>query len=692
MTPSACLVVLALCSALAGKAQGQSWRPTGPVHPPSPVEDRIKDLEFFGAKGFANIGNRLFHTDDFGENWVSSATEPYWGPVRHMAMQGPHLFAAGWNGVFRSVDGGESWTQLPPIPPVTTVEAMFIHRGALLVANATASGSAVYRYSDSAVAWKPLVVKAANAVLTKAQYFAADDSALYIGGSGLFKSQDGGTTWMDLKPGLDEARNLHQPGYASSPVLSLLAERGELFAGVTAGIYRSGDGGSTWSPMLIGYTEPFALLALAGDTLLARSSSGYGLWRFPLDSSSPPSRVEGFLRDVEFLCASDSGVFASILQDIYRSVDGGKTWSKKNPGIRTWDIGTLTSRNGVLHAGGRGTSLFRSLDQGVTWGTGTDLSELQWIKSMTWSGNTLFAVSGQGTNDLYASEDGGTDWIKPGGAVDSLDFEVVAAATGILSTGTLYAAALNTRTRLHELLRSEDKGRSWRPASEPINGGRSGIYSLAFWSSSSGPSPTGQSFIHVGTDSGYFRIDAATGKVDASGLKGKSIFRMFAWEERLFASGEGTNLWRSLDQGLTWEKTAVAVPWVDNVTAFAGYAQTVYAGTFGSGVYRSTDGGSSWEPYNPGPLDPRVSGLVVDGARLYASTSASVYSLELEGPVSFAGGRLPSGKDAKSGMRMESPLGKGRGLPYLEVLQRDGRYRILRLDGRQAAGKATGGP
>jgi photosystem II stability/assembly factor-like uncharacterized protein len=642
----------------------------GPTHPAGPVEEQVQLLEFFGTKGFTQVGGTLFRTDDFGENWVRLDKQPDSMSVQYMAMQGPFLFAGTWTGVFRSGDGGESWTKLPPIPSVTTVQAMFVHREGLLISCQASSGAAVYRYSESALAWTPLVVQAPNASIHQVKLFAADDSALYIGGNGLFKSLDGGTTWMDLKTGLYEARKLHQSSNPSGSLLSLLAGNGGLFAGVEGAVYRSADGGSTWSPMLIRGWDSFSTLALSGDTLLAGSSPPGGLWRFPLDLS-PPSRIDGFESGVRHLCASDSGVFAGRYNGILRTVDGGKTWNTKNPGIRTWDIGILTSKNGVMHAGGRGSPLFRSLDRGVTWVLNTDLPELKWIKSMTWNENTLFAVSGQGTNDLYASEDGGTDWTRLNGDSDSLEFEMVAA-----SAGTLYAAALDTRTGAYVLHRSEDNGLSWKPASDPILSGRVGINSLAF----------GGSWIHAGTDSGCFRIDAATGKVDAARLSGESIRKMFALEGRLFASGVGTALWRTLDQGLTWEKTAVSVPWVENVTAFAGHDQTVYAGTYGSGVYRSTNGGSSWEPFNSGKWDPQVTSLVLDGRRLYAGTSASVYSLVVEGTSSFSGGRMQRGK---SGIRTESLLGKGMRI-YLETLPGNGRYRIIGLDGRQVGERSIG--
>jgi photosystem II stability/assembly factor-like uncharacterized protein len=658
--PSVCLLAVTLFSALAGRAEGQTWQPLGPLGGLAQV------MDVSGAKAFAYVGGHFFRTTDNGEHWVRLDKGRVLGSVRNMARLGPHLFVGSWTGVYRSGDGGETWTKLPLISSVTSVEAMFVHRGSLLVVNRANGG--LYRYSDSGVAWTPLVVKAPDAFAIEVKNFAGDDSALYVGGKGLLKSLDGGTTWKDLSNGL--FANHPQPHNPSGHVRSLLAGNGGLYAGVEGAVYRSVDGGSTFSPLLVtDSTTAFSFLALAGDALLAGTMGG-GLWRIPLDSS-PPSRIEGFPDILYSLHASDSAIFAGTSEGVLRSDDGGKTWSTKNLGIRAYNVGALAAKNGTLHAaGGTISGITRSLDNGLTWEPGVGLPEAPWRGSLTWNGNTLFAPSAHQSNRIYASEDGGMHWTTLTGIPDSLVVESLAAWAG-----SLYATTYHTGTHAYALLRSEDQGRSWRPASEPIDGGKRWITSVAF----------GGSWIHVGTDSGYFRIEAATGKVKAYRLDAFYVQKMFAWEGGLLAYAAGSDIRRSLDQGLTWEKAVVAAPMENYVTAFAGNAQAVYAGTYGSGIHRSTNGGASWEPFAAGESDPLVYSLVLDGGWLYAGTSASIYRLDLGGGTGILSGRqLESGKGGKA-IGMESLLGKRIRLPYLQAPQADGRLRIVRPDGRQAA-------
>lgn len=664
----ASLAALALCGALAGAVQGQVWQPLGPKRILGATPGNAQVLEFFGTEGYGFTGVNGFRTVNFGKTWDRLEVKPGTSSVNSMVKLGPFLIVGSASGVYRSRDGGESWSALPQIPPLTYVHGMFAHRGALLVVNTPARD--VFRYSDTGTAWTPVVIRAENSLFSTPRYFAADDSALYVGGRGLLKSMDGGKTWTDLMGALYSAYIRFQIN-PSGNVSSLLAGNGRLYAGVEGGVYRSSDRGSTWSPMLIvDSNAAFSALALAGDALLA-GNVVEGIWRIPLDAS-PASRIEGFGKGVSVIRGSDSGVFASSPGGLYRSVDGGRTWGLTGFLRGDWEIGILTSRNGAIHAGGRGSPLYRSLDQGASWVLNSEIPALFWIKSMTWNGDSLFAVSGQGANDLYVSEDGGTDWVRLGGDQDSLEFETVSA-----SAGTLYASALDSRFQTCVLIRSQDQGRTWSPAADRIENGRAIIGSLAF----------GPSSIHAGSDSGYYRIDAATGKVNASALKGKSILKLTALEGRLFASGTGSDVWYSQDQGLTWEKPTVAVPWIGNVTAFAGEAQTAYAGTLGSGVYRSTNGGSSWEPFHTGGLDPKVSSLVLEGGRLYAGTPTSVYGLDVGGTSSLIGAGRHGGK---SGKGTRSLLEKGKGLPYLEAIHGDGRYRIFRLDGRQVSDGSIG--
>jgi photosystem II stability/assembly factor-like uncharacterized protein len=658
--PSLCLLAIALFSALSGRAECQTWQPIGPLGGLAQV------MDVSGAKAFAYASGHFFGTTDNGEHWVRMDKGRVLGSVRNMARLGPHLFVGSWSGVYRSGDAGESWTQLPLISSVTSVEAMFVHRGSLLALDR--ASSRVYRYSDSGAAWTPLVIQAPDSGFSDVKLFAGDDSALYAGGKGLLKSLDGGTTWKDLTNGL--FANHPQPHNPSGHVRSLVAGKGVLYAGVEGAVYRSVDGGSTFSSMLVTDSPTdFSFLALAGDALLA-GTMGDGLWRIPLDSS-PASRIQGFPGLLYSLHASDSAIFAGTSEGVLRSDDGGKTWSTKNLGIRAWSVGVLAAKNGTLHAaGGTLSGITRSLDNGLTWAPSTSLPESVRVVSLTWNGNTLFAPSTNQSKKIFASEDGGMHWTTLTGIPDSLVVESLAAWAG-----SLYATTFDLRTETSALLRSEDQGRSWRPASEPIDGGKHWISSPAF----------GGPWIHVGTDIGYFRIEAATGKVNAHRLDAFPVQKMFAWEGGLLAYAAGSDIWRSLDQGLTWEKAVVAAPMGNDVTAFAGNAQAVYAGTHGSGIHRSTNGGASWEPFVAGEPDPVVYNLVLDGGWLYAGTSSSIYRLDLGGVTGIISGRQSqSGKGGRA-IGTGSLLGKGIGFPYLQAQQADGRFRVIRLDGRQAA-------
>src|SRR5439155_960615 len=122
-------------------------------------------------------------------------------------------------GIFRSTDGGTSWTKV-------------------LYRNATTGASdLVFDPKD------PQVVYAALWEAFRTPYSLSDGGP----GSGLFKSTDGGTTWKELtkNPGLPQSEVLGKVTIAVAG-----GDSRRLYAMVEAkdcGLFRSDDGGATWT-------------------------------------------------------------------------------------------------------------------------------------------------------------------------------------------------------------------------------------------------------------------------------------------------------------------------------------------------------------------------------------------------------------------------------------------------------------
>jgi len=174
---------------------------------------------------------------------------------------------------------------------------------------------------------------------------------------GIWKSTDGGTTWApktESMPSLSMGAVALDPGnpsivYAGTGNLfdggGLFVQGGPLFPKAAAGIYRSIDGGETWS--IVG-ASVFANIAL---------NQFLGIKRIVL----PAPNV--------LLVATTSGLF--------RSIDGGQNFGNdpafsNGAPVLVGDISDLhldTTQAGTVYAAVAGTGIMKSTDRGVTFPT-----------------------------------------------------------------------------------------------------------------------------------------------------------------------------------------------------------------------------------------------------------------------------------------------------------------------------------
>jgi hypothetical protein len=153
---------------------------------------------------------------------------------------------------------------------------------------------------------------------------------------------------------------------------------------------------------------------------------------------------------------------------IYRSLDNGATWGEANTGLPNTNdaryVFSLTVSSGTIFAGTNGAGIYRSLNNGATWSeanSGLPAVAARYVRSLTVSGGAIIVGTGTRFNELnpegagiYRSLNNGATWSEansglPAGAARRVF--ALTASGGAIIAGT-YGAGI---------YRSLETGATW---------------------------------------------------------------------------------------------------------------------------------------------------------------------------------------------------------------------------------------
>lgn len=251
----------------------------------------------------------------------------------------------------------------------------------------------------SIIGWEKVNVTSVNNIIPSLlsiygsnMYAVSDDSKNL-----LYKSADGGITWIEVT-GIPKRVN------------SITNWNQYVFAGTSAGIYRSTDNGATWQVANTGLK---------------------------------------YLTDVNIFVCNDN-VYAYTSGDVFSTGNNGESWLCVSTGLDSTPIKAFTII-GTSYIAATWEGIYHSDDNGANWTAA--VTDNNYVKTLAISGTNAIAGS---TNGLYYSADNASNWIKAKIIDEGVNQQSPTIRCFVVSGKEIYAGAES-----YGIYRSSDNGITW---------------------------------------------------------------------------------------------------------------------------------------------------------------------------------------------------------------------------------------
>ncbi len=362
--------------------------------------------------------------------------------------------------------------------------------------------------------------------------------------------------------------------------LHVFAACGLNLATLVGGVYASSDGGINWSPTTLQGKPYYALAASASEAGTFYAGARNGLYKSadngvtwtPFGLSSVYILSLGVKpNNGNTIIVGKSGNVGIVV-----STDGGNNFVQVgvNSGfMRQFAYSPANPERMFVVMGSQGNSVLTSVNNGQSWapygpaGDGWGM----WTSPT----DSLFSLVSH-ADGIYRTTDGGVNWsLRAGGTFRSV----------VEFNGTFFATSNSGG-----VLQSNDQGLTWTAYN-------TGVVQSTWQAGAS--SASGALLGHWG---GIFRATGYQTPILTSHTGMNSAFvhglGYYADTQELWAGAEGSGIYRSTDNGLTWEQRVTGLNnWMvyEMVPTNHNYYQSgrMLAGTL-DGAYTSVDGGNTW--------------------------------------------------------------------------------------------------
>jgi photosystem II stability/assembly factor-like uncharacterized protein len=558
----------------------------------------------------------FFKSTDGGRKWRESSQLK--NEALHSLVQSelnPNVLIAGtFNGIFRSDDSGETWTQLPTstTPGLEHVESLAIDPR---TTNTIYAGTfhLPYKSTDGGKSWKSIT----NGIIDDSDIFAIDidprdaNHVIMSACSGIYETKNAGDSWGKVNGIPSQSRR-------TRAILQHPSIPGLVFAGTTEGFWRSDRGG-------------------APDSWMVTTSRQLEINSITVHPSRPQTIYIG---------TNNYGVMVSN--------DGGKTFLPTNGGYSGRFSNVIVADRedlnriyaATINTTTGGGFFFVSTDNGESWRPSMRSMPprliVYSIAQDSRDANTIFV----GTNlGVYHSLDRGVSWAP------------VWTATKPVKGKKKAPAQKSAAAKPNDTIRRAQKALNAADYDVGVPDGRAGKITLSalkrFQAGKRLPI-TGQfddatlAALGLANDKGQADPPATVILADAVNALRQTVD--VDSQRPVFLAATNIGLFRSFDPTQGWEKLPYGSgldPRTSCIATDAQRPETIWVGTAASGVLVSRDGGKSWQQVSGVPAKAPVNTIAVSMQRpnyVYVGTKQEFY-MSKDGGASWSrrGGNLPFG-------------------------------------------------
>jgi photosystem II stability/assembly factor-like uncharacterized protein len=548
---------------------------------------------------------------------------PYGGHALKIVMDPKdpgHLFVATKNGqVYHSTNRGAHWTPLPfGLNPNAALHAIVIHpESADVIYLGVAENSAqplntgisgVFKSADGGRTWTLLPATRDWPVLSLAIHPKQPEIVVAGTMQGVYQSQNGGADWKRISP-------VNHPDLKGVVSLALDRENPRIiYAGTPHLPWRTHDGGASWTSIHQGMIDDSDMFSIAVDRTdsqrvfasacsgIYRSSSRGDLWNKMQGIPGTNRRTHIILQDP----VDEKIIYAGTTQGLWKSPDGGSTWRKTNPypyvinsividPTNHEQLYLATDRSGILSSRDGGVT-FQALNEGfINRNIGGFVSSDALYLSSLYDGDF---------GGIFSSVDSGRSWKLNANQGALKGKNVISLAVAPANPRFLFAGTYEG------LLKSEDGGMSWRavtgstprlaasktsrsksPAATTVPLPETKIFDVQF-------STATPNTVYAATAQGLFgSLDNGVTWKKTSGLPATSpVYKvgLHASDPNWIVAQASNRVYVSGDRGASWTETRLSDSTIKvNDLVFGDGEARILAGT-SQGLFESADGGKSW--------------------------------------------------------------------------------------------------